>query len=77
MKIGARNQYLKTLQEQYWKAKSRKEKSMILDEYCKNTGQNRKYVIRKINSPYLSPPKKKKTRKITYDGQVKAALVIV
>ena len=75
--MEARNQYLKTLPEQYWKAKSRKEKSMILDEYCKNTGQNRKYVIRKINSPYLSSPKKKKTRKTTYDGQVKAALVIV
>ena len=48
--MNARNQYLKVLQERYFMAKSRKEKSSILDEYCGNTGQNRKYVIRKINS---------------------------
>jgi len=43
--------YLKVLQGKYFMAKSRKEKSSILDEYCGNTGQNRKYVIRKIRSP--------------------------
>jgi len=51
MDMNARNQYLKVLQERYFMAKSRKEKSAILNEYCKNTGQNRKYVIRKIRSP--------------------------
>jgi len=45
--MNARNQYLKVLQEKYFMAKSRKEKSLILDEYCSNTHQNRKYVIRK------------------------------
>ena len=49
MDMNERNQYLKVLQEKYFMAKSRKEKSAILNEYCKNTGQNRKYVIRKIN----------------------------
>ena len=28
--------------------KAKKEKTQILDEYCRNTGQARKYVIRKI-----------------------------
>ena len=38
MNMNARNQYLKVLQERYFVAKSKKEKSTILDEYCKNTG---------------------------------------
>jgi len=77
MNMDARNQYLKVLQDRYFKARSKKEKSLILDEYCKNTGQNRKYVIRKINSPFFSRPKKKRIRKRIYDGYVRAALVDV
>ena len=53
--------------------KTKKEKSQILDEYCHNTGQSRKYIIRKIHRADLRPKQKKK-RKETYDGQVKAAL---
>ena len=77
MNMDARNQYLKVLQERYFVAKSKKEKSTILDEYCKNTGQNRKYVIRKINSPFFSKPKKKRIRKRIYDGYVREALAYV
>ena len=77
MNMDARKGYLKVLQDRYFKARSKKEKSAILDEYCRNTGQNRKYVIRKINSPLLLKPKKKKTRKRTYDGYVRAALACV
>ena len=76
MNMDARNQYLKVLQDRYFKAKSRREKSSILDEYCQNTGQNRKYVIRKINSPIPSAPKKRKREEI-YDGHVRTALVKV
>jgi len=76
MNMDARNQYLKVLQDRYFKAKSKKEKSSILDEYCQNTGQNRKYVIRKINSPIPSAPKKRKREEI-YDGHVRTALVKV
>jgi len=50
MNMDARNQYLKVLQDRYFKTASKKEKSFILNEYCQNTGQNRKYAIRKINS---------------------------
>jgi len=49
MDMMRRFRYLKVLQEKYFMAKSRKEKSSILDEYCGNTGQNRKYAIGKIN----------------------------
>ena len=49
MDMNAKNQYLQVLQDRYFMAKSKKEKSSILNEYCRNTGQKRKYVIRKIN----------------------------
>jgi hypothetical protein len=78
MDMNARNQYLKVIQERYFKARSKKEKSAILDEYCRNTGQNRKYIIRKINSfsPTYSKPKRRK-RKSLYDGYVRATLAEV
>ena len=72
--MNARNQYLKVLQAKYFMAISRKEKSSILDEYCGNTGQNRKYVIRKLSSSISLVPKRRGGKQIVYDGHVKAAL---
>ena len=72
--MNARNQYLKVLQRKYLMAKSRKEKSLILDEYCKNTHQNRKYVIRKIRSCISLKVRRRGGKPIIYDGYVKAAL---
>lgn len=77
MDMHSRNEYLKVLRERYLKAKTRKEKSRILDEYCQNTGQARKYVIRKIQPRLDLKPKQRKKRKQTYDGQVTAALAQV
>ena len=74
MDMYSKNQYLKELQKRYFMAKSRKEKSSILDEYLRNTHQNRKYIISKINSSFSSEPKKRKKRKQIYDGYVRAAL---
>ncbi len=51
--MHSRNEYLKKLQGRYFMATSRKEKSSILDEYCKDTHQNRKYVISRISSSFL------------------------
>lgn len=73
MDMHSRNQYLKVLQERYFMAKTKKEKSSVLNEYCQNTGQTRKYVIRKINSHVPSIPKKRRKKHI-YDGYVRAAL---
>jgi len=75
--MQSRNQYLKVLRERYLKAKAKKEKTQILDEYCHNTGQARKYVIRKIQPGVDLRPKQRKKRKQTYDGQVTAALAKV
>ena len=72
--MNARNQYLKVLQGKYFMTKSRKEKSLILNEYCKNTHQNRKYVIRKIRSPVSLRVKRRGGKPIIYDGYVKTAL---
>jgi len=77
MDMNARNQYLKVLQGKYFMAKSRKEKSLILDEYCKNTHQNRKYVIRKIRSRISLAVKRRGGKPVIYDGYVKAALAKV
>ncbi len=77
MDMHSRNEYLKELQERYFQTRSKKEKSSILDEYCRNTRQNRKYVIRKIRSFRSSAPRRRKKRKVIYDGYVKAALAKV
>ncbi len=76
MSMDAKNQYLKVLQKRYFMANSKKEKSSILNEYCRNTHQNRKYAIRRIRS-FSSTPKERKKRKQIYDGHVRAALVEV
>ncbi len=74
MNMSARNQYLKELQKRYFQTRSKKEKSSMLDEYCRNTSQNRKYVTSKINSHLSSKPKKRRKRKKVYDGYAKEAL---
>jgi len=73
MDMHSRNEYLKVMRRSYLKTKTRKEKSQLLDEYCRNTGQSRKYAIAKIRRADLRPKQRKKRREI-YDGQVKAAL---
>ena len=77
MDMHSRNQYLKRLQERYFQARSKKEKSSILDEYCRNTGQNRKYVIRKLRSSISLLVKRRGGKKVVYDGYVKAPLAKV
>ena len=49
MNNDAKQQYMQTLQEKYL-GSSRKEKGTILDEYCRNTGQDRKYSIKKFRN---------------------------
>lgn len=76
--MKARNQYLHTLISRSggYHLAARKEKSRILDEYCKVTGQNRKWVIHKLRTgSYIKTMRKEKgeerrTRKSVYDGNV-------
>lgn len=78
MDMQSKNQYLQTLltiNGYYLTPKHKKTK--LLDEYCRVTGLNRKYVIRKIRSgQYVQDKTKIKQRKRSsyYDGQVTAAL---
>lgn len=74
MNFEARNQYMETLRERYLKA-SKKEKGRILDEYCRNTGQDRKYSIKKFRHKIkIKKPEERKRRREYYDGYVRAAL---
>jgi hypothetical protein len=54
--MASRKQYLQTLLSRYLRARKR-QKGTILDEFCRNTGQNRKYVIRKISHLASTEPR--------------------
>lgn len=71
----SRFEFLKILREDYIRAKDRKEKSLILDTYCLNSGRARKYVIRTIRSKVDPVAKERRKRKPAYDGEVSAALI--
>lgn len=73
MNIEAKKQYMETLREKYLKA-SKKEKGKILDEYCNNTGQERKYVIKKFRYK-VKLKENRKNRTEYYNNLVKPALV--
>lgn len=75
MNFKARTQYMETLRERYLKS-SKKGKGALLDEYCRNTGQNRKYVIKKLRYKTKLKPEgsARKARKEYYDGYVRSAL---
>jgi len=61
--------------------KSKKEKSKLLNEYCRVTGQNRDYAIRKLRRGlWVYQERRKKSgkqriRKITYDQDVISVLI--
>jgi hypothetical protein len=76
MDMKSRKQYLSTLLERYLKAE-KAQKGQILDEYCRNTRQNRKYVIRKICRMAFGPPRMRKKRSVVYGPDVRAALEAV
>jgi hypothetical protein len=75
MDTEARNQYMDTLRERYFKG-TKKEKGAILSEYCRNTGQERKYAIKKFRYKVkLKSKEEQKRRKCFYGGEVMAVLV--
>lgn len=73
MDINAKQQYMDTLRERYLRG-TKKEKGEILDEFCTNTGQERKYVIKKLRYKVKLKVNRKKKEEI-YDGEVKSVLV--
>lgn len=79
MDLRARNQYLETIvTKSDYHGITKRQKSEVLKEYCKNTCQNRKHVICKIRKgSYLhnKQQKKKRIRKKYYDNAVTLALI--
>jgi len=77
MDMKSRNQYLLELRKEYLKTKSKKEKSLLLNEAAKRTKLNRKYLMDKLrtksNLDKLNSERKK--RKEYYDGHLRDALV--
>jgi len=73
----ARWEYFRTVYPRYRKA-SKEERSVILNEFCKNCGYNRKYAIRLLNG---QPPgenrKKRRKRRQTYGPQVISILAAI
>ena len=51
--------YFRVMYERYHKAE-RKARAALLDEFCVNTGYNRKYAIRLLNGPR---PEKERVRR--------------
>ena len=74
MNREAKYQYMQTLRERYLRG-NKKEKGLILDEYCRNTGQERKYAGKKFRYKNgLRRPEQRKKRKEYYDGYVRTVL---
>lgn len=69
---------MQTLREKYLHA-NKEGKGTILDEYCRNTGMDRKYVIKRFRykAGLKDARAQRKARAETYDGPVKAALVVM
>ena len=58
MVLQSRREYLEAIGKRYRKA-TRKEKSIILGEFCATCGYNRKYAIRLLRKKLLSAPNRK------------------
>lgn len=71
--MASRKQYLQTLVERYLKARKR-QKGSILDEYCRNTGQNRNYVIRRMGDLAKTEPRPPRKRAPHYGQDTARAL---
>ncbi len=68
-------QYMDTLRKEYFKA-SKKGKTTILDEYCKRSGESRKYAIKKFRYKVkLKEAHERKRRSCKYGKDVIAVLV--
>lgn len=68
MSPGARMEYLRSIYTRYKEA-NRKEKSIILNEFCQNCGYHRKHAIRTLNTfkRFTRPKLKKRGKPSVYD----------
>ena len=68
MTLGARMEYLETIYLRYKRA-SRKQKSMILNEFCQNCNYHRKHAIRTLNNfkRFTKPKPQKRSKPSLYN----------
>lgn len=78
MDFRSRRQYLMGLREKYLKG-SKKEKTEMLNEYIRNTGHNRKYVIQTLHNQkaWNNLNKPRKPRKKKYGTEINAPLILL
>lgn len=71
-------EYLRAIYERYRKA-GRREKKVILNEFCANSGYNRKYAIRLLNGPRPEMPRNepRRGRGVSYSQEVVALLMAI
>ena len=72
----SKQELLKAVRSRYRKA-TKREKSLILDEFVAATGYNRKYAIHLLRNGPSRPSQKKRGRRLIYGPDVVAALVQV
>jgi hypothetical protein len=78
MSITAKYEYFKAIYHRYHSA-SKKQKKIILDEFCNNCNYNRKYAIRLLNSPLEAKSKphlSRRGRKKIYDDAIIETVLI-
>lgn len=69
-------EYAKAVARRYLKAKGRKEKGKILDEFCATVVYNRKYAIDKLKRiNFMDPPLQRKNRGKLYSGETDDILI--
>jgi hypothetical protein len=74
----AKWEYFRVVYERYRKS-GRDAKKLILDEFCRNTGYNRKYAIRRLNGPPpgREPKRVRPARRPSYGHQVLMILTAI
>ncbi|HTT23115.1 MAG TPA: hypothetical protein VMG82_29575 [Candidatus Sulfotelmatobacter sp.] len=74
----AKWEYFRVVYERYHKS-ARQAKKLILDEFCRNTGYNRKYGIRRLNGPPpgKEPERPRPARRPSYGHQVLMILTAI
>jgi hypothetical protein len=74
----AKWEYFRAVYERYHKAE-REAKHMMLNEFCLNTGYNRKYAIRLLNGapPGQKPECRRRERRPHYGKQVLSVLAAI
>jgi acyl-CoA reductase-like NAD-dependent aldehyde dehydrogenase len=76
MTIDEQRKYLHKMRIRYWQARSRQERSQLLDEMQAVPELHRKSLIRLINGELARKPRRKQRGK-TFGPEVKAAVEVI